>query len=173
MDNPDHSPMEGREIAGQTLSWMHSAAPPQKPRPLSVHPLIQQAILELATRYRPNSQADIEPYQAKVALLTKDLAHVNPHGLKAAADEWAQRERWLPKASELIDLMREQHGPKGREINLAEKYNQRLATEGKRGMKWIYDAGGQLRLISTKAWEKPRHEMIPPRPAERHPGYTE
>jgi hypothetical protein len=165
------SPMEGREIAGQTLSWMHSPEQPPKPKPLNVHPLIRQAILELATRYRPNVSADIEPFEAKIALLTKDLAHANPQALKAAADEWARRERWLPKASELIELIRESRGPRGKEVDLAAKYNARLAAEGKRGMKWVYDAAGQLKLISTRQWEEPSREMVPPRdvPPSRQP----
>lgn len=167
------TPMEGRKIAGQTLSWMHSQGQPQRPQQPNVHPLIRQAVLELATRYRPTNQADIEPFQAKVALLTKDLAHVNPQALKEAADEWAQRERWLPKASELIDLIRECRGPSGNEIDLAAKYNARLASQGKRGMKWIYDKGGQLKLISTKPWEPPTRDMVPPREPTRHPGYAD
>lgn len=129
-----------------------------------MHPLIRQAVLELATRYRPNNPAELEPFQARIALLTKDLAHVNPQALKEAADEWAQRERWLPKASELIDLIREGRGPGGNEVDLAAKYNARLALDpNKRGMKWIYDRGGQLKLISTKPWESPTRELIPSR----------
>lgn len=128
-----------------------------------MHPLIRQAVLELATRYRPNRPEELEPFQARIALLTKDLAHVNPHALKGAADEWARRERWLPKASELIDLIRESRGPGGNEVDLAAKYNARLASEGKTGMKWIYDRGGQLKLIGTKPWEAPRRELIPAR----------
>lgn len=143
------SPMEGREIAGQTLSWMHSDEPRERPKSLNVHPLIRQAVLELATRYRPNNAAENEPFQAKVALLTKDLATVNPHALKAAADEWAQRERWLPKASELIALMKESRGPNGKEIDLAARYNARMASEGKTGMRWIYTKSGELKLEST------------------------
>lgn len=51
-----------------------------------------------------------------------------------------------------------------REIDLASKYNARLATEGKRGMKWIYDAAGQLRLVSTKQVEfVERSALVPPR----------
>lgn len=173
MDSNHGNPMEGQEIAGQTLSWMRSPEPQPRPESLSVHPLIRQAVLELATRYRPNNQADIEPFRAKVALLTKDLAHVNPHALKFAADEWARRERWLPKASELIDLIREGGGPRGKEIDLAAKYNARLAGEGKYGMKWIYDRGGQLKLVSTKAWEPPARDMIPPREVNRHPGHAD
>lgn len=168
MDNHE-TPMEGRQIAGQTLSWMHSPEPRQKPQQPNVHPLIRQAVLELATRYRPNNPAELEPFQAKIALLTKDLAHVNPQALKDAADEWAQRERWLPKASELIELIREGRGPMGDEIDLAAKYNARLASQGKRGMKWIYDKGGHLKLISTAAWEPPSRELIP----ARHPGHAD
>ena len=171
MDNPE-TPMEGREIAGQTLSWMRSPEPQPKPESLSVHPLIRQAVLELATRYRPNNAAENEPFQAKVALLTKDLAHVNPHALKAAADEWAQRERWLPKASELIDLIRESRGPGGKQIDLAAQYNARLLAEGKRGMKWIYDAGGQLKLISTAGHDNSR-PLIPPRGAPARQPYAD
>lgn len=151
MDHHPDSPMEGREIAGQTLSWMHSPAPQPKPETLSVHPLIRQAVLELATRYRPHNAAENEPFQAKVALLTKDLAAVNPHALKAAADEWAQRERWLPKASELIALMKETRGPNGKEIDLAARYNARMSSEGKTGMRWIYTKSGELKLESTAA----------------------
>lgn len=169
MDN-QQNPMEGREIAGQTLSWMRSPEQQPKPESLSVHPLIRQAVLELATRYRPNNAAENEPFQAKVALLTKDLALVNPHALKDAADEWARREKWLPKASELIDLIKESRGPGGTAIDLAALYNARLATDpNKRGMKWIYDAGGQLKLIST-ARHSSSFEMIPPRdPQPRQP----
>ncbi len=134
-----------------------------------MHPLIRQAILELATRYRPNRPDELEPFQARIALLTKDLAHVNPHALKDAADEWAQRERWLPKASELIDLIRESRAPGGDQIDLAAKYNSRLASQGKTGMRWIYDRGGQLKLISTKPWESPKRELIP----SRHPGHAD
>lgn len=107
-----------------------------------------------------------------MALLTKDLAHVNPHALKDAADEWALREKWLPKASELIDLIKESRGPGGTAIDLAAKYNARLAIEGKRGMKWIYDAGGQLKLIST-ARHSSGFEMIPPRPTEPRQPYAD
>ena len=166
MDSPE-TPMEGREIAGQTLSWMHSPERPQRPPPSNIHPLIRQAVLELATRYRPHGPSELEPFQAKIALLTKDLAHLNPQALKAAADEWAQRERWLPKAAELIGLIRESRGPGGDEVNLAAKYNARLANEGKRGMRWIYDRGGQLMLASIDSsidsWQAPRRELVPPR----------
>lgn len=129
--------------------------------------------MELATRYRPNRPDELEPFQARIALLTKDLAHVNPHALKEAADEWARRERWLPRASELIDLIKESRGPGGNEIDLAAKYNARLASEGKTGMKWIYEKGGQLKLISTRAWEPPTRDMIPARDQSRHPGHAD
>lgn len=129
--------------------------------------------MELATRYRPNRSEELEPFEVRIALLTKDLAHVNPHALKDAADEWAQREKWLPKASELIDLIKEARGPRGKEVDLAAKYNAHLASEGKRGMKWIYDASGQLKLISTKQFEPPKREMIPPRQSEPRIPYTD
>lgn len=139
-----------------------------------MHPLIRQAVLELATRYRPNRPEELEPFEARIALLTKDLAHVNPHALKDAADEWARREKWLPKASELIDLIKESRGPGGNQIDLAAKYNARLATDpNKRGMKWIYDASGQLKLISTRQFEAPTREMIPPRPSEPRQPYAD
>lgn len=172
MDNHE-SPMEGQQIAGQTLSWMHSPEQPQRPQQPKVHPLIRQAVLELATRYRPNRPEELEPFQARIALLTKDVAHVNPQALKEAADEWARRERWLPKASELIDLIRETRGPGGNEVDLAAKYNARLAVEGKRGMKWIYDRGGQLKLISVEPHRAPSRDLIPPRESNRHPGHAD
>jgi len=33
---------------------------------------------------------------------------------------------------------------------LAEKYNARMASEGKRGRKWIVDLSGGMRLVSTR-----------------------
>jgi hypothetical protein len=62
-------------------------------------------IAELGLRYRPTAQADLEAHAATLALLTKDLAGVNPDDLERAIHRWARTEKWMPKASELIETI--------------------------------------------------------------------
>lgn len=44
---------------------------------------------------------DEEDHAARVALLAKDCADINPDWLEAAAEEWARKKPFLPRACEL------------------------------------------------------------------------
>lgn len=65
-----------------------------------------RVITELGLRYRPLASADQEDHQSAVLLLARDVEHLNPDLLKAAADRWARESRYMPKACELIDMVR-------------------------------------------------------------------
>lgn len=65
-----------------------------------------RVITELGLRYRPLASADQEDHQSAVLLLARDVEHLNPDLLKAAAERWARESRYMPKASELIDMVR-------------------------------------------------------------------
>lgn len=59
---------------------------------------------ELGLRYRPSIQADLIAHAEALKLLTEDVADIPPNVLERAAKQWAQQSRFMPKASELIDL---------------------------------------------------------------------
>lgn len=75
------------------------AAPPRKPSAKTI-----TLIGELGLRYSPSAQADREAHSAALALLTRDLADVPPSILAQAIDQWVRQSRFMPKASELVEL---------------------------------------------------------------------
>lgn len=70
-------------------------------------------VLELGLRFRPQTTDNQEEYAATVTLLAQDLSDVPPHLLQQAIGEWIQTKKWLPRASELIELAQE--AQRGRE----------------------------------------------------------
>lgn len=63
---------------------------------------------ELGLRYRPSAQADLVAHAEAIRLLTEDVSDVPPHLLEAAAQKWVRENKWMPKASELVELARGQ-----------------------------------------------------------------
>jgi hypothetical protein len=61
-------------------------------------------VLELGLRFRPQTTDNQEEYAATVTLLAQDVADVPPHLLQQAIGEWVRTKRFLPRASELIEL---------------------------------------------------------------------
>jgi hypothetical protein len=95
-----------------------------------VPPRIGRIIGELGLRYRPSVQADLEAHAATLALLTRDVAHMRPETLERAARTWAQEERFMPKAAELIGLCRKLEKPNVNVQASCERANAQLATNG-------------------------------------------
>jgi hypothetical protein len=76
--------------------------------PRNVPLAIRRMILELGMRYRPGVSAgpsDLEAHDAKLALLAADLADAPPKLLTRAIGEWVRTKAFLPKASELLNLI--------------------------------------------------------------------
>lgn len=84
--------------------------PAEKQKP-KVPAKVREIILELGVRYRPSSPAEQQAHREKLEYLCEDLADIPPTNLKRAADDWVRTQRWLPKASELADLVRDQSVP--------------------------------------------------------------
>jgi hypothetical protein len=74
------------------------------------NPRIVKIVSELGLRYRPLTSADQEAHAAQVALLATDLADLDPTQLTRAAQEWALRERFMPKAADLRAMISRSRG---------------------------------------------------------------
>ena len=106
-----------------------------------VPPKIARIVSELGLRYRPSAQADLEAHAAMLALLSRDLADLDPSRLEMAALHWARTERFMPRAAELRSLFAkfgDKH--KAAELN-AERGNIALAAEGRDDVHWVVRDG--------------------------------
>lgn len=65
-----------------------------------------EIIGKLGLRYRPSGQADLEAHAEALRLLAEDVADVPPPLLDAAAKRWARESKFMPRASELLELSR-------------------------------------------------------------------
>lgn len=115
-----------------------------------VPPKIARIVGELGLRYRPSAQADLEAHAASLALLSRDLADVDPVRLESAADHWARTEKFMPKAAELRSLV-SRFGDRNRAAELSvERGNAHLASEGRTDVHWVIRDGR-----STIEWKYP------------------
>lgn len=106
-----------------------------------VPPKIARIVGELGLRYRPSVQADLEAHAASLALLSRDLADVDPARLGSAADHWARTEKFMPKASELRSLVAK-FGDRNRAVELAvERGNAQLLADDRHDVHWVVRDG--------------------------------
>lgn len=118
-------------------------------------PAIQRIISELGLRYRPNDRTDLEAHAARLALLAADLADVPARFLELAAKDWARRNPYLPKASELVALAKayvdRTQAPSSKDMDI-EKRRRMLPrmnqTRTRDDVEWIVDATGNFVLRS-------------------------
>lgn len=128
------------------------AAQPAKPR-RRVPAKTERLIGELGLRYRPSAAADLEEHAAGLALLASDVADIPPHILEQAVDRWVRASRFMPKASELVDLARSilveegQVQPKSLQERVDEA-NVALRAQGKFHIEWFVEGEGmRLRAV--------------------------
>ncbi len=109
-------------FAGRDLTQLSTYSEPQNvPRKKSVPAAIGRIIGELGLRYRPSAQADLEAHARALKLLTEDVADVPAHLLEDAAKKWVRDNRFMPRASELIELARATLANDRRGTNFAEQ----------------------------------------------------
>lgn len=116
-------------------------------------PAIRKIIAELGLRYRPNDRADLEAHAARLALLAADLADVPARYLELAAQDWARRNPFLPKANELAALAKafadRTQAPNNRDTDV-EKRRRMLPrmnqTRIRDDVEWCLDAAGNFYL---------------------------
>jgi hypothetical protein len=78
------------------------STPPERPVP----PVIGEIIAKLGLRYRPSGQADLQAHAEMLKLLAQDVADIPAPYLDAAAKRWSRESKFMPRASELIDMAR-------------------------------------------------------------------
>jgi hypothetical protein len=104
-DFPEGNPIfGGRDLILASTSYEQ---PAQRKRP-KVPPAVGRIIGELGLRYRPSAQADLEAHAEALRLLSEDLHDVPPHLLEDAAKRWVRDNKFMPRASELVELARGQ-----------------------------------------------------------------
>jgi len=97
-------PAAGYAARVQTLPSTCGDRPSPNSKP-SVPASIRLLVADLGLRYQPRAAADLEAHAGKLALLATDLADCDPALLDAAIQRWARSSVWMPRASELIDLV--------------------------------------------------------------------
>ncbi len=102
MDNPVFA---GRALIPLSTSSDRQTEQRQQPRP--VPPGVGKVIGELGLRYRPANNADLEAHAERLLLLTLDLMDVPVSLLEQAARQWVRENHFMPKASELLALCRD------------------------------------------------------------------
>lgn len=138
----------------EELGPTHSSLPTVTPLRRSAPPAIKRLILELGLRYRPTSPDALEAHTVKLAALTSDCADIPANMLERAVTKWVRQEKFMPKASELIRLAREElQGQVGSHpadshqnaVILANRYNARLAEQNSQLM-WHIGPNNELKL---------------------------
>lgn len=147
------------ELGPHQLSKCSNVPPLRKPPSAAV----QRIIAELGLRFRPSAQADLEEHAASLALLARDVADIPPDLLQEAAGRHALQSPFMPKASELIRLAQDvlRGRGSGKEVDMAQRANERLRAEGNFSIEWFYDEGGQIALRSTRQPEPQLGRRIP------------
>lgn len=149
--------LDNRQAAFEELGPTPRLISGGRPTPnLKPSAAIRAIIAELGLRYRPSAQTDLEAHAAQLSLLSVDVADLPVHILRDVAKQWARESNFMPKAAELIARCRARTMQQGggndcnrysREnaLKLAERYNARLAADGKYA-RWIVDEQNHLKL---------------------------
>jgi hypothetical protein len=138
MNNTD---TPGNVLAAQTAYEDLGPTRPLTSSAPRVPPKIARIVGELGLRYRPSAQADLEAHAATLALLSRDLADVDPAKLEMAANHWARTERFMPRAAELRSLV-SKFSDKAKAAEMAvERGNAMLEAEGLTDRRWVLRDG--------------------------------
>ena len=119
---------------------------------------IRSLISRLGLRYEPSSKSDLEAHAARVALLAEDLAEADPWKLEQAIGRHVSRSPYLPKASDLNEIMADIARPKAQAdyVDVVGNRNTQLELEGSH-LRWAWnnpeDRGGGTHLYSIAKLE--------------------
>ncbi len=169
MEYPPDDPIFAKPFhpvaSGPTDASTCSTPPKRKFVPATIRSLISK----LGLRFAPSQAADMEAHAARVALLAEDLSDAEPKRLEAAIDRWVGAKPFLPKASELREIMAEIAAPTGKKeyADVVGIANARLQAEGS-DLRWAWnnpeDRGAGTHLTSIA--EIPKGPYCQPEPAE-------
>lgn len=95
-------------------------------------------------RYRPLALADQATFEATLAILTRDLEGSDPTLLAEAVRQWARTSEFMPKAKNLLELMRGAR-PKATDVDLQALADRANANCIRPDLKWSV-VNGDLKL---------------------------
>lgn len=107
----------------------------------------------MGLRYEPSSKSDLEAHAARVALLAEDMADADPRKLEQAIERHVARSPYLPKASDLNEIMAEIGKPRGQAdyVDVVGIRNAELTASGSH-LRWAWnnpeDRGAGTHLYS-------------------------
>jgi hypothetical protein len=128
------------------------------PRRKSVPAKIRSLISALGLRYEPSSKSDLEAHAARVALLAEDMAEADPWKLDQAIGRHVARSPYLPKASDLNEIMADMAKPTGPKdyVDVVGLRNAQLQADGS-DLRWAWnnpeDRGAGTHLTSIRPLE--------------------
>lgn len=157
------------DIENQTEAWRDInpiLSPPTAPKstqtsqPKKAPAAIRALLVDMAARYRPTDPSRVAAHVEQLDLLASDLADAPTEKLRAAIAEWVRNSRWMPRASDLWDIIRRQAtsavsiiGPSEERLRYrVETGNRMLDEAGRIDVRWIIDNGG-VRLMEMKEIE--------------------
>lgn len=163
MDNPPDNPFTNLPAlvgSGET----HSSTSSEPPRRRTIPRRIANLIGKVGLRYEPSVKSDLEAHAARVALLAEDMADADPGRLEQAIGKWVAVKPYLPKASDLNEIMADFAKPAGPKqyVDVVGNRNAQLAAEGS-DLRWAWnnpdDRGAGTHLYSL-AESKPNPDFF-------------
>lgn len=142
---PFHPPVASDPIRFSTSS--------EQPRGRTIPRRIANLIGKVGLRFEPSVKADLEAHAARVALLAEDMRDADAGKLEQAIDRWVASKPFLPKASDLREIMAELSAPKGKQEyrDVVGIRNAELQAEGS-DLRWAWnnpeDRGAGTHLTS-------------------------
>lgn len=158
MDYPPDKPIFANPLVLAGSDETHSSTSSEPPRRRTIPRKIANLIGKVGLRYEPSSKSDLEAHAARVALLAEDMAEADPWKLEQAIGRHVARSPYLPKASDLNEIMDglDARKPKADYVDVVGIANARLEAEGSY-LRWVWnnpdDRGGGTRLVSIAPLE--------------------
>lgn len=157
MDNPPDEPIFSKALVLAESDPIDASTWSSQPKPKFVPASIASLIGKLGLRYEPSSRADLDAHAARVALLAEDMADAEPWKLQQAIARHVARSPFLPKASDLNEIMDGISPRRSNDyIDVVTPANARLEAEGK-DIRWAWnnpeDWGAGTHLYSIRELE--------------------
>lgn len=140
MDYPPDKPIFANPLVLAESDETHSSTSYEQPKRRTIPRAIANLIGKVGLRYEPSVKSDLEAHAARVALLAEDMADADPRKLAVAIQQWVATRPYLPKASDLNELMAEiGRRPSDSEcVDVVSPRNEMLQAQGS-NLRWAWN----------------------------------
>jgi hypothetical protein len=155
MDYPPDKPIFAHPLVLAESDETHSSTSSEPPRSRTIPRKIANLIGKVGLRYEPSVKSDLEAHAARVALLAEDMAEADPWKLEQAIQRHVARSPYLPKASDLNEIMADLARPstKVEYADVVGARNAKLQADGS-DLRWAWnnpdDRGAGTHLVSLR-----------------------